>query len=448
MKYKVLIIDDEERLRGLMKRIISLEGYEVIEASSISSGRQALAVQSPNIVLCDVKLRDGNGVDFTIEIKNKYPAIEVILLTAYGNIPDGVKAIKNGAFDYIVKGDDNDKILPLLSRAAEKVSLQERVIKLEKQLANQYSFDEIIGESPALKNAIALAKKVAATAAAVLLTGETGTGKEVFARAIHYASNRSQQGFIALNCSAFSKELLESELFGHKAGAFTGATKDKKGLIEEAKGGTLFLDEIGEMPLDLQPKLLRLLENGTYMRVGDTKELKTDIRLIAATNRNLQNEIIAGHFRDDLYYRIAVFVIEIPTLRQRSKDIPALAKHYLKIYTDKTNKVIAGISKEAMEALMQHEWKGNVRELKNIIERAVILEDSNMIEVTSLPYDLQHYGNENEGLPAYHLTTVERSHILKMLQYTNGNKAEAARLMNIGLATLYRKLEAYSIKSH
>lgn len=448
MKQKVLIVDDEAKLRGLLKRIISLEGYETYEATSISTGRHLIDTQSPDIVLCDVKLPDGNGVDFTAEIKSKYPAIEVILLTAYGNIPDGVKAIKNGAFDYIVKGDDNDKILPLLSRAAEKVTLQQRVTRLESQLGNQYSFNEIIGNSPALNNAIQLAKKVAVTDAAILLTGETGTGKEVFARAIHYNSNRSKQAFVALNCSAFSKELLESELFGHKAGAFTGATKDKKGLIEEARGGTLFLDEIGELPLDMQPKLLRLLENGTYMRVGDTKEQKANIRLIAATNRHLQNEIAAGHFRDDLYYRIAVFVIEIPSLRERIKDIPQLANHYLKIYALKTNKNISSISKEALVALVQHEWKGNVRELKNVIERAVILEDSNTIQLSNLPYDVQQCNEEGSNLHVYHLASVERNHIQKMLQYTNGNKAEAARLMDIGLATLYRKIDEYNLKAH
>ena len=265
----ILIIDDEEKLRELLKRIISLEGYKVSDTATIGSARQLLDAGNIDIVLCDVKLPDGNGVEFTREIKEKHPAVEVILLTAYGNIPDGVQAIKNGAFDYIVKGDDNDKIIPLLSRVSEKVTLQQKVNRLEKQLGNQFSFDAIIGCSPALQNAIQLAKKVAPTEASVLLTGETGTGKEVFAQAIHHSSPHLNQNFVALNCSAFSKDLLESELFGHKAGAFTGANKDKKGLVEEAKGGTLFLDEIGELPMELQPKLLRLLENGTYIRVGE-----------------------------------------------------------------------------------------------------------------------------------------------------------------------------------
>ena len=441
----ILIVDDEEKLRALLSRIISLEGYKVTDTATIHNARRILESQNIDILLCDVKLPDGNGVDFTREIKEKHPGIEVILLTAYGNIPDGIQAIKNGAFDYIVKGDDNDKLIPLLSRASEKAGLQKRITNLERQLGNQFSFEKIVGTSPALQNAIQLARKVAPTEAAVLLTGETGTGKEVFAQAIHYNSLHQNQAFVALNCSAFSKDLLESELFGHKAGAFTGAIKDKKGLVEEANGGTLFLDEIGEMPVELQPKLLRLLENGTYIRVGDTKEQKATLRIIAASNRDLQEDITQGHFRSDLYYRIAVFSIELPSLRERVKDIPLLAQHFLQIYTAKTNKNIRSISKEAIDALKQNEWKGNVRELKNVIERAVIMEDGDTLHLDSLPFEIQQSKGEH-NLPAFHLSTIEQSHIRKMLHYTNGNKAEAARLMDIGLATLYRKIEEYGIK--
>lgn len=442
----ILIIDDEEKLRALLKRIIALEGYKIVDAATIASGRQILETQSVDIILCDVKLPDGNGVDFTSEVKTKFPQVEIILMTAYGNIADGVQAIKNGAFDYIVKGNDNDKIIPLLSRASEKVALKTKVDRLEKQLGTQFSFDIIIGTSPVLQNAIQFAKKVAPTEAAVLLTGETGTGKEVFAQAIHYNSPRAQHPFVALNCSAFSKDLLESELFGHKAGAFTGATKDKKGLIEEAKGGTLFLDEIGEMPIDLQPKILRLLENGTYIRVGDTKEQKANLRIISATNREMQQEMDKGHFRSDLYYRIAVFTIDLPSLRERRKDIPKLANHFLSVYSEKTNKKIRTISTEVILALQENEWKGNVRELKNVMERAVIMEDSDTLNLNSLPIDIRQNHSGEQNLPLFHLSSVERCHILKMLQYTNGNKTEAARLMNIGVATLYRKLEEYSIK--
>lgn len=257
---KILIIDDEEKLRSLLSRIISLEGFTVLQAGNIRAGIKILEKERPDIILCDVKLPDGNGVDLVAELKPRFPEVEIILLTAYGNIGDGVRSMKNGAFDYLTKGDNNDKIIPLLGRAIEKITLQRRVSQLEQQVGKRYSFDSILGQSRQIQEAISLARKVAPTGASVLLLGETGTGKEVFAQAIHHNSKRAGHPFMALNCSAFGQELLESELFGHKAGAFTGALKDKKGLIEEASGGTLFLDEIGEMHFDLQAKLLRVLE--------------------------------------------------------------------------------------------------------------------------------------------------------------------------------------------
>ena len=254
---KILIIDDEPQLRGLLARIISLEGYDVLQAENCASGLKILQRETPDVVLCDVKLPDGNGFYLVAKIKAAVPESEVILLTAYGNIPDGVRAIKNGAFDYITKGDDNNKILPLLSRATEKAQMQRRLARFEAKMSDEHSFDRIIGSSGALRQAVDLARKVAATDTSVLLTGETGTGKEVFAQAIHHAGSRAKETFVAVNCSAFTKDLLESELFGYRAGSFTGATKDKKGLFEEADHGTLFLDEIGEMPVELQAKLLR-----------------------------------------------------------------------------------------------------------------------------------------------------------------------------------------------
>lgn len=442
MKPQILIIDDEEKLRGLLKRIISLEGYVVKEAGTLVSAKQVLAGKDIDIVLCDVKLPDGNGVDFSKEIKATYPHIEIVLLTAYGNIPDGVKAIKHGAFDYLVKGDDNEKIIPVLSQLSTIIA--ERKNTTPQQDVTE--FTSVIGNSKSITDAIALARKVAVTDTAVLLTGETGTGKEVFANAIHTASKRATKPFVAINCSAFSKELLESELFGHKAGAFTGANKDKKGLVEEANGGTLFLDEIGEMAIDLQPKLLRLLENGTYLRVGDTKEQKADIRIIAATNRSLDDEITKGNFRSDLYYRIAVFNIVLSPLRERKEDIPLLATYYLNLYSKKINRSIASFAPDAMKALQQYDWKGNIRELKNALERAVILEDSNTLTLENLPMDIQCKKTDTTVLSAFHLASVEKLHIQKVLNHTKGNKTEAARLMGIGLATLYRKIDEYGLK--
>ena len=442
----VLIIDDEEKLRTLLARIIRLEGLTVLEAETIKAGNKLLDKGDIDVVLCDVKLPDGNGVDFVRDLKARHSEVETILLTAYGNIADGVSAMKNGAFDYITKGDDNDKIIPLLARALEKVQLQKRVAQLEQQVGRRYTFDAILGHSPLIGDAIALAKRVAPTEATVLLLGETGTGKEVFAQAIHHGSKRATKPFIALNCSAFSKELLESELFGHKAGSFTSATRDKKGLIEEANLGTLFLDEIGEMHIDLQAKLLRVLETSEFIKVGDTRPTRVNVRIIAATNRDLQQEVTDGKFRDDLFYRLNVFTISLPSLRDRKKDIPLIAEFYLRFFSGKGNKRIDSISKDFLDRLQQHEWKGNIRELKNIIERAVILSDGPQLTVDNLPSDLQVTGVRASGpLSAFDLASVEKLHIQRVLNHTRGNKTEAARLLNIGLTTLYRKIEEYKL---
>ncbi|KQS53608.1 two-component system response regulator [Flavobacterium sp. Leaf359] len=447
---KILIIDDEEKLRSLMARIIGLEGFEVIEAGDCKSGLKKIEQHAFDVVLCDVKLPDGNGVDLTIAIKEKSPQTEVILLTAYGNIPDGVQAIKNGAFDYIVKGDDNNKIIPLLHRAIEKANLTKRIAQLEAKLEDKLSFDGIIGDSKPLLQSINLAKKVAPTDTTVLLTGETGTGKEVFAAAIHQSSSRKHQNFVAINCSAFSHDLLESEMFGHLAGSFTGATKDKKGLFEEANSGTIFLDEVGEMALDLQAKLLRVIENGEFLKVGESKPTKVDVRIIAATNRDLPKEIESGHFRQDLFYRLSVFQIQLPALRERVTDIEPLAKHFLNFFSLKTNKKIKALSDEFVQLLKLHTWPGNIRELKNVLERSVILETEAILTTDCLPMEIQQLKTANTSgesplLSAFSLASAEKIHIQKVLNYTNHNKTETAKLLNIALTTLYRKLEEYKI---
>jgi DNA-binding NtrC family response regulator len=446
----VLIIDDEEKLRKLLARIISLEGFEVLQAADSKSAYKKLNQENVDIVLCDVKLPDTSGVELTKKIKEQYPIIEIILLTAYGNIPDGVQAIKNGAFDYITKGDDNNKIIPLLYKAIEKVELGKRVQHLEKLLGNKHTFDNILGKSKAIQQAISLAKKVAETDTTVLLTGETGTGKEVFAHAIHQASQRNKQNFVAINCAAFSKDLLESEMFGHKAGAFTGASKDQKGLFEEANNGTIFLDEIGEMAIDLQAKLLRVIETGEFLKVGENKPTKINVRIIAATNRNLQKEIEAGHFREDLFYRISVFQIQLPALRERVSDIEDLAKHFILHFATKSKKNINSISFECLDALKLHEWNGNIRELKNVIERSIILMENGDWKMENLPFDFQTKNNSldklnEKGISAFSMSAAEQLHIRKILNHTNGNKTKTAELLGIALTTLYRKLDEYKI---
>ncbi len=442
---KVLIIDDEEKLRTLLSKIISIEGFEVIQASDIRSGLKKMESTDIDVVLCDVKLPDGSGVEAAKIIKQKYPVTEVILLTAFGNIPDAVKAIKNGAFDYITKGDDNNKIIPLLYKASEKVTLSKRLRQLEKQLGDKFSFDKIIGNSRATLKVIELAKKVAVTDTTVLLTGETGTGKEVFAQAIHQASNRKAQNFVAINCSAISRDLLENELFGHKSGAFTGAIKDQKGLFEEAHNGTIFLDEIGEMAGELQAKILRVLETGEFLRVGDAKPIKVNVRIITATNRDLEEEIGKGTFRNDLFYRLSVFTIRLPALRERKNDIRLLACHYVDLFAAKSNRKPLIATEEYLETLENNEWKGNIRELKNVIERSVILAENDQLDLDTLPLEIQYVKSSFKPLSAFAIASAEKLHIQKVLNHTGGNKAETARLLEIGIATLYRKIEAYKL---
>ena len=447
-KGRLLIIDDEERLRNLLARILQLEGYEVSAAANGKEGLRKLQQESFHVVLSDVKLPDSNGIELTEKIKNNWPATEVIVLTAFGTINDGVKAIKSGAFDYITKGDDNEKIIPLVSKAMDKAFLQQRVEELESKLNNKFGFDRIVGKSSAIADVIKLAQKVALSDTTVLLLGETGTGKEVFAEAIHQASNRRARSFVAVNCSAFTKELLESELFGHKAGSFTGATKDKKGLFEEASGGTIFLDEIGELDHELQAKLLRVLESQQFIKIGDTKPTIVNVRILAATNRDLLKESEQNHFRSDLYYRLSVFQITLPALRERKKDIGLLAEYFMSYFAAKVVKQITGLSKTFIEKLEAYNWPGNIRELKNVIERAVILCDGDELDETLLPYEIQHVASQrpNQALSAFDLSSVEKLHIQRVLNHTHGNRAEAARLLNIGIATLYRKLKDYGLE--
>ena len=381
---KVLIIDDEKQILGLLSRIIGLEGYEVLQAATCKAGLRQMEQHSPEVVLCDVFLPDGNGVDLVSDLKKLRPLSEIILLTAHGNIPDGVQAIKNGAFDYITKGDDNNKIIPLVAKAMEKASAAYQQQKKEAtSVGRQYSFDTIVGKSPAIQAAIALAQKVSATEVPVLLTGETGTGKEVFAQSIHQHSSRKGKSFVAINCSSFSRDLLESEMFGHKAGAFTGA---------------------------------------------------------------LEKEIEQGHFREDLFYRLSVFQIHLPALRERVEDIPLHIKAFVSAFSSKMGKNIRTISPEYIDALKKRAWKGNVRELRNAIERSLIIADGDTLTLDALPLNMQtSSAASTESYSGFDLSGVEKMHIQKVLKYTKGNKTETSRLLGIGLTTLYRKIEEYGL---
>ena len=438
----ILIIDDELKLLKLLGMILSQENFSVKEASTARSAMNMLEQHDFDVVLSDVRLPEAFGVELVKAIKTKYPEKEVILMTAFGNISDAVQAMKNGAYDYLVKGDDNEKIIPLVYRAIEKAKDNKShniapVCKLK-------GLDQILGTAESILQAKKLAERVAHTDATVLLTGETGTGKEVFAHAIHETGSRSNKNFVAINCSAFSKEILESELFGHKQGAFTGAVRDKKGLVEEANGGTLFLDEIGEMPMDLQAKLLRVLETGEFIKMGETKVSTSNFRLIAATNRNLLEEVKQGNFREDLYFRLNVFEIHLPALRERKEDLKILAKNFIDVFSKKMNLISkVQVSEDYYKTLKKNNWQGNIRELRNTVERSLILMNNNILDADSLPLYSEQTSAETDSLS---IKTLEKEHIQKVLQYTKGNKAEAARLLEIGIATLYRKLEEYQLR--
>ncbi|MDO3425555.1 sigma-54 dependent transcriptional regulator [Chryseobacterium sp. APV1] len=441
MQGNILIIDDEIKLLKLLGMILSQENFNVKEASTARSAMTMLEQYEFDVVLSDVRLPDAFGVDLVKSIKTKYPHLEIILMTAFGNITDAVQAMKNGAYDYLVKGDDNDKIIPLVYKSLEKA--KDNKSKIIQKSSSSKGFETIIGNSPSIIQAKKLAEKVALTDATVLLTGETGTGKEVFANAIHEGSDRKKNNFVAINCSAFSKEILESELFGHKAGAFTGAVKDKKGLVEEANGGTLFLDEIGEMPIELQAKLLRVLETKEFIKMGETKVSRSDFRLIAATNRDLEEEIKQGNFREDLYFRLNIFEIRLPSLRERKEDLKALAKNFVNVFSQKLHISNIEISPEYYKTLEKNDWKGNIRELRNTVERSLILMNDHILDAESLPRYSEKVSSENDS---FSIKSLEKEHIQKVLQYTKGNKAEAARLLEIGIATLYRKLEEYHLR--
>jgi two-component system, NtrC family, response regulator len=444
MKDSVLIIDDEPELRNLLVKLLNLEGYKVQSAEDGKSGLALVHKDDFLVVVTDVRLPDINGIELIHSIKKVNPFTEVIVLTAYGTIEDGVRAIKEGAFDYMTKGDEDNKIVPVIQRAIEKAKMSYRIEQLENKVGEKYNFENITGSSKKIKDALDIARKVSLTDVPVLLLGETGTGKEIFAQSIHYASERRKNNFVAINCSAFAKDLLESEMFGYVAGAFTGATKNKKGLFEEAHKGTLFLDEIGELDLSLQSKFLRVLESNNFIKAGDTKPTQVDVRIIAASNRNLEDEIEKGNFRADLYYRITVMKIELPSLRERKDDIKQLTEFFIEFYSQKLSKNISNISEGLFQKLESYNFPGNIRELRNIIERAVILSDGQTLSESSLPKEILHKANSNSQ--SLNLEDIEKTHILSVLDQTNGNKTKAAEILGIGLTTLYRKLQTYGIE--
>ncbi len=453
---RILIIDDEDDIRLLLSRILKLEGYEVTTAATGRDGFAKALASDFHVCICDVRLPDSNGLDLTAEMRAAKPQMEVVQLTAEGTIADGVQAIKAGAFDYLMKGGDNNRLIPLIERAADKSKAQYKLRQIAQQNQADFGFDNIVGRSPKILASKGLAQQVAPTDATVLITGPTGTGKEVFANAIHYTSARRREQLVAINCAAFARELLESEMFGHVAGAFTGANKTKRGLFEEADGGTIFLDELGEMDLGLQARLLRVLENGSFMKVGSTTEQRVDVRVVAATNRDLLAEAQAGRFRLDLYYRLSTFVVDLPALIERAEDIPLLAQLFIERLAPRMKSKVRGMDRDFEQALLKHSWPGNIRELKNFVERALIISSGSKLSAQDIPPDFGGLPNSagrtplpsdaDSPLPATSLSDVERIHVERVMTMVSGNKSRAAELLEIGLTTLYRKLDEYGLK--
>lgn len=444
----ILIVDDEKPQRENLKGFFERRDFEVVTADRGSAGIQAVREHLIDIVLTDFKMPDMTGLDVLKAVKELNPEIPVIVMTAFGSIESAVEAMKAGAFDYLQKPINLDEVEILVKRALEQRRLLSENRELRKQLQERFSFSEIVSQSKEIEEALNIAGRVAKTDATVLLHGESGTGKELFARAIHYASPRREKSFLVVNCAALPETLIESELFGHEKGAFTGAERQRVGRFEEAHGGTLFIDEVGDIPLPVQVKLLRVLQSGEFQRVGGNQSIRSDVRIIAATNRNLEEMMREGSFREDLFYRLNVVSIVIPSLRSRKTDIPILVDHFLRKHAQRHNQAVKELSREALDLLMKYDYPGNVRELEHLIERAIILGSDTMLTTNDLPANVRRLQSESaiqreirtESLNEQ-LESFEREIILATLQKTSGNQRKAAQLLGVSERNLRYKLE-------
>ena len=445
---RILVVDDEEQMRDLLVKVLERKGYQV---SVCGNGADALAFlerEPVDLVVTDVRMPGLSGMEALRAIKELNPDIVVIIMTAFGSIDQAVQAVKEGAYDYINKPFKIDEMLLTIEKALEERRLRHEVSALRQELRTRYHFENLIGKSRAMQEIFGLIEQVAGSRSTVMVYGKSGTGKELVAKAIHYNSPRSTRAFVAVNCAAIPAELLESELFGHEKGSFTGAIATKVGKFELATGGSLFLDEVGSMRLDLQAKILRALQEREVERVGGTRTIKIDVRVIAATNRDLKKAVEEETFREDLYYRLNVVPITLPDLKDRQEDIPLLANHFVQKFAQESNPAIREISKEAMAVLMSHAWPGNVRELENVIERAVTLGHGPAVLSTDLPPHLAGGANPLERALAREATLedLERDYIAMILQRTKGHQIRAATILGIDRRTLYRKIRRYGLK--
>jgi len=442
----ILIVDDDKVTRRTLTMALE-DDYDVVSAASGKEALEILSADGIDLVLSDLDMPGMSGLELLEQINRLESPPPVIFITGQGTIETAVQAMKLGAYDYVSKPVNLDRLMLLITKTLENKNLREENVRLKQQLKESRPSVELIGSAPAMKKVIELAMQVAPTKASVLIEGESGTGKELITNLIHYHSPVAHGPFVKVNCSAFAEGVLESELFGHEKGAFTGAISAKKGRFELADGGTLFLDEVGEMPPSIQVKLLRFLQEKTFERVGGSKTLKVTVRIISATNKNLEELVKEGKFRDDLYYRLRVVKFEVPPLRKRSEDIPALVDSYIRKFSDLHGIPISGISEEAMAAIRAYNWPGNVRELVNCIESCVVMSTGKTIDLASLPEYLTYktIDADNEMVEGGLLQELERKAIAETMAETGGDKTKAARILGIGLRTLYRKIVKYDL---
>jgi len=450
---QVLVIDNDESHAEVVRESLERVGFSCQVATSGNQGARMIEEGSYDLVITDLVMNDIDGLGILARAKKELPMAEVIVVTGHGTVPSAVAAMQQGAFNYLLKPLDLGQLRAVAQRAAESARLRRANADLQRRLDERFGFEGVVGDSPQMRDVIEKLKRIAPTNASVLIQGETGTGKELVAQAIHHNSPRKNKPFVALNCAALSENILESELFGHVKGAFTDASSDRVGKFEYAHGGTLFLDEVGDMPLVTQIKLLRVLENGEITRVGSNDPIKVNVRILSATNRNLEESIAAGTFRNDLYHRLKVVTIRLPTLRERSQDVPILIDHFIRLFARKHAKQIKGVSSPARRKLLAFDWPGNVRQLRNVVESMVVVDYDGLLDIDDLPEELaepvepavEPSAQSLAGLVGKSLEEIERLFIAETLRATGGNREEAAKMLGIGERTLYRKIKEYNL---